>query len=187
MQKIRKHPVLIALVSIALAGATMTAALAGGDGPYDADSWKDLIADDCKAFFDGCNLCRRAEGSAVAACTRKACAVYEEPRCLDEPITEGAVGSTPFDGRRVRFDCDDDRRFSVYYDEYVSGDQRVRLAAYEIMLSDPQTHTAYRLERVRAASGAKYANDTLEFWEHGGEALLRKEGQKLYQNCAIEG
>ena len=41
---------------------------------YDADSWETLIADDCRAYFDGCNSCRRAAGSALAACTRKACA-----------------------------------------------------------------------------------------------------------------
>ena len=156
------------------------------EGPYHADSWQTLIADDCMAFFDGCNNCRRAEGSAVAACTRKACQEYQKPRCLDAPITEGSIGTTPFSGRLTRFACEDERRFSVYYDEYVSGDQRVRLAADEIMLSDSQTHTAYRLQRERAASGAKYSDGSLEFWEHGGEAMLRKDGRKLYRNCAVE-
>ena len=167
--------------------AAMTTSLAGGDGPYDADSWKTMIPVSCKNFFDGCNNCRRAEGSEIAACTRKACQQYQEPRCLDDPIMEGSLGKTPFEGRLAKFSCDGDNRFQVYFGEYVAGDMRVALDEDEIMLSDRQTHTAYRLRRVRAASGAKYSDGKLEFWEHGGEAMLRKDGQKLYQNCATEG
>ena len=51
------------------------------------------------------------------------------------------------------------------------------------MLVDEQTHTAHRLRRQRAASGAKYAGDALEFWEHGAEAMLRQDGQRLYGTC----
>ena len=163
--------------------ATMTPSLAGGDGPYDANSWKTMIPASCMSFFDGCNNCRRAEGSEIAACTRKACAAYEKPRCLDEPIMEGSVGKTPFEGRMAKFSCDGDNHFQVYFDEYVAGDMRVALDEDEIMLSDRQTHTAYRLKRERAASGAKYSDGKLEFWEHGSEAMLRKDGQQLYQNC----
>lgn len=178
-----KNLLTIPLYALALCCATMTTALAGGNAAYDADSWKTMISDDCMAYFDGCNNCRRAEGSAVSACTRKACGVYEEPRCLDEPITEGSVGMTPSQGRLVKFACDGDNRLRVYYGEYVSGDQRVALGAEEIMLVDEQTHTAHRLERERAASGAKYSDRMLEFWEHGGEATLSKEGEKFHHNC----
>jgi membrane-bound inhibitor of C-type lysozyme len=178
-----KALVTIPLYALAVCVATMSAGLAGGDAPYGADSWKTLIADDCKAYFDGCNDCRRAEGSAVAACTRKACAAYRKPRCLDEPITEGSMGKTPFDGQLARFACDGDNRFRVYHGEYVSGDQRMRLGEDEIMLADEQTHSAYKLRRERAASGAKYSDGKLEFWEHGGEAMLRKNGEKMYANC----
>ena len=163
--------------------STMAASLAGGDGPYDADSWKTMIADDCMAYFDGCNNCRRGQAGGIAACTRKACAVYSKPRCLDEPITEGSLGNTPFEGRLVRFDCAEGNRLRIYYGEYVSGDQRVALADDELMLADEQTHTASRLKRERAASGAKYSNGRLEFWEHGGEAMLRENGRELYRNC----
>ena len=173
--------ILLAMMSAPRAGGTSSAQ------EYDAESWKTLLPESCTAFFDGCNNCRRTAGSAVAACTRKACAVYEKPRCLDEPITEGAVGTTPFDGKLVKFSCDDGKQFRVYYGEYVSGDQRVRLGENEIMLADEQTHTAYRLERARAASGARYSDGSLEFWEHGGEAMLRQEGRNLYQNCVIAG
>ena len=146
------------LYALGLWCLTPTPGLAGGDGPWDADSWKSLIAEDCRAFYDGCNNCRRAEGSETAACTRKACAVYEKPRCLDAPITEGSMGKTPFEGKLVEFACD----------------------------ADDRTHTAYRLGRERAASGAKYSDGRLEFWEHGGEAMLRQGGNKLYQGCRVD-
>ena len=50
---------------------------------YDANSWQTEITGSCKSFFDGCNNCRREEGSDLAACTRKACVEYEKPKCLD--------------------------------------------------------------------------------------------------------
>lgn len=151
--------------------ASGAAVPADAAGRYDANSWKTLIADDCRVYFDGCNNCRRGDGSTVAACTRKACAVYEKPRCLDQAATEGSMGA-PFEGKLARFRCDVGNRFRVYHQEYVSGDQRVRLAEAEIMLADEQTRTAYRLTRERAASGAKYSNGSLEFREHGGKAML---------------
>jgi membrane-bound inhibitor of C-type lysozyme len=185
----RSRALLFALVPISLclllsACASEPTGSGGEQVSYDADSWKTLIADDCRAYFDGCNNCRRGEESG-AACTRKACATYQKPRCLDDPITEGSAGKTPFQGRLLKFSCDGDNRFRVYYGEYVSGDQRVKLAEDEIMLVDDQSHTAYRLERERAASGAKYSNGELEFWEHGGEATLGKQGQNLYRQCTI--
>jgi hypothetical protein len=51
---------------------------------YGPDSWRERIAPDCLAFFDGCNHCRREPGASVAACTRKACSRYDEPHCLDD-------------------------------------------------------------------------------------------------------
>lgn len=173
----------IPLKALVLCCATVTASFAGGDARYDSESWKTMIGEGCRSFFDGCNNCRRAEGSAIAACTRKACQDYDRPRCLDQPITEGSVGKTPFDGRLANFSCDGSNRFRVYYGEYVSGDMRVSLATDELMLVDEQTHSATRLKRARAASGAKYSDGKLEFWEHGGEVMLRKDGQKLYRNC----
>jgi diacylglycerol kinase family enzyme len=55
---------------------------------YDANSWKTVIAKSCSSFFDGCNNCRRAGNTDIAACTRKACAEYEEPKCMDEDVVE---------------------------------------------------------------------------------------------------
>ena len=97
------------------------------------------------------------------------------------------MGGPPFSGRLVRFRCGDGASLRVYYEQYVSGDQLVALAEDEIMLVDEQTHVAHRLRHQRAASGAKYASDALEFWEHGGEAMLRKNGQRLYGTCKPSG
>lgn len=50
---------------------------------YDEQSWKTIIPDSCQSFSDGCNICNRAEGSDIAACTKKFCVTYEKPACLD--------------------------------------------------------------------------------------------------------
>jgi membrane-bound inhibitor of C-type lysozyme len=36
---------------------------------------------------------------------------------------------------------------------------------------------------ARSASGARYANDTLEFWEHAGEARISRHGAMLLEGC----
>jgi hypothetical protein len=58
---------------------------------YDMNSWKTIIGDECRSFNDGCNNCFREPGK-MAACTRKACFTYQQPRCLDE---EAATDSAP--------------------------------------------------------------------------------------------
>jgi len=186
----RKSTAIALLLAPLLFGWLAESPRAGGNPPeaeYDADSWKTMIAESCKAFFDGCNQCRRGEDASTGLCTLKACAIYQKPRCLDQPITEGSMGGPPFSGRLVRFSCGDGASLRVYYEQYVSGDQLVALAEDEIMLVDEQTHTAHRLLRQRAASGAKYAGGALEFWEHGGEAMLRQDGQRLYGTCKVSG
>ena len=176
-------------IAIVLFSWITTSAIAGGnpDDQYDMNSWQTMIPASCESFFDGCNQCRRAAGSDNAACTRKACQVYEKPRCLDEPITEGSMGGAPFNGKLAKFNCDGDTTLRVYYQEYVSGDMIVALEPDEMMLVDEQTHTAHRLKRERAASGAKYSSQGLEFWEKGGEAMVSKDGQRLYGTCRASG
>jgi hypothetical protein len=51
---------------------------------YDQNSWQQLIPPDCKAYFDGCNHCRRNPETGIAACTRKACMTYSKPYCFDD-------------------------------------------------------------------------------------------------------
>ena len=149
---------------------------------FDMNSWKTIIGDDCRSFFDGCNNCRRDPGK-MAACTRMACAVYQQPRCLDDDV---AAGAAPV-AKRVGYACDDGNRFSVNYHEYVQDDQRLRLNDSEIMFSDDQTRTAYRLQRKRSASGEKYMNaEGLEFFAKGDEAQVRQQGVNIYANCRIK-
>jgi membrane-bound inhibitor of C-type lysozyme len=160
-----------------------TSAGAGGDAPsYDMNSWKTMIADDCRTFFDGCNQCVREPGE-VAACTRMYCATYRQPRCRDD---EAALSAQPRVGKTVDYACAKGARFSVIYHEYLQDDQRVRLGESEIMLRDEQTHTVHRLQRERSASGEKYGNATgLQFFGKGQQALVMQQGERLYSDCVV--
>ena len=144
-------------------------------GPaFDMSSWQTIIGDECRSFFDGCNNCSREPGK-MAACTRMACAVYQQPRCLDD---EAAAASAPA-AKRLDYACDASNSFSVSYHEYVQDEQRLRLQDTEIMFSDDQTRTAYRLQRERSASGEKYRNaEGFEFFAKGDEALVRQQGDE---------
>ena len=158
-----------------------TSASAGGDAPsYDMNSWKAIIVDDCRAFFDGCNQCVREPGQ-VAACTRMFCAEYRRPRCRYD---EAAASAQPRAAKTVDYACANDARFSVTYHEYVQDDQRVRLGETEIVLRDEQTHTVYRLQRELSASGEKYGiAPGLQFFGKGREALVLQQGERLYSDC----
>ena len=158
---------------------------AGGSAPgYDMNSWKTIIADDCRAFYDGCNQCVREPGNAVAACTRMACADYRRPKCRDDGP---AVMSRPEAAKTVNYACADGARFAVIYPEYRQDEQRVRPGESEIMLRDEQTHSLYRLQRERSASGEKYADASsgLQFFAKGEEALLMQQGKRLYADCGV--
>lgn len=162
------------------AGMALLLANGSSGAAYDGNSWKNLIPADCKTYFDGCNNCRRGAEGQPAACTRKACQTYQEPVCLD---AGGAASNTTEGMKMVAYTCEDNARFVAYYGEYLADDQRVALGDDEVMVADRQTRTAYRLERVRAASGEKYSDGKLEFWSRGDEAMLRRGEKKLYSNC----
>ena len=58
----------------------------------------------CRVWFDGCNNCHRAAAGGPLACTKKACAVNDEPMCKEYmtgedglPYVEGPT-SDPLDG-----------------------------------------------------------------------------------------
>jgi len=164
-------------------------AQAGGDTPapaeWDQNSWRDIIADECQAFFDGCNNCRRGtENSAVAACTRKACQQYQKPRCLDE--TAKTATDTGSAAKTVEFSCAGGNAFSVFYHEYIQDDQRVSLTDSEVMFRDHQTHSVYRLQRQVSASGEKYSDASgLEFFAKGDEAMVNQQQARLYRDCVV--
>jgi len=156
---------------------------AGGDAPvYDMNSWKTIIADDCRAFFDGCNQCVREPGKA-AACTRKACAEYQRPRCRDDAA---AVSAQPGVAKTVDYACAGGDRFAVSYHEYRQDGERVRLGESEIMLRDAQTGSVHLLRRERSASGEKYANAAgLQFFGKGREARITQQDEPLYTDCVV--
>ncbi|BFM22181.1 MliC family protein [Gilvimarinus japonicus] len=159
-----------------------------GAKQYNAESWKTLISASCKHFFDGCNTCTRAPDAQMAACTRKACMRYEQPRCLDN---EQAAAQSSGVGKKVEYACEGDERFTVFFGEYRAGDQRVKLDTETVMLSDEQTRTTSQLKRERTASGAKYSNDSLQYWSKGSKATLHKiengSEVELYQGCEEQG
>lgn len=145
---------------------------------YGPDSWKSIIPESCAHFFDGCNTCTRAPDAKMAVCTRKACMAYKEPKCLDEKTT----GS---DFQQADYTCEGGETFKVFRGEYRGGDMRVKLKADEIWLSDTQTRTAHRMQRVPSASGEKYADGGISFWAKGSEAMVQKGEETIYRACKV--
>ena len=146
------------------------------------NSWKTTIDSECRSFFDGCNNCFREPGK-MAACTRKACAVYQQPRCLDEADDPAQTTSA----KKIDYVCDGDKSFSVSYHEYVQDDQRLRLKDSEVIFSDHQTHQALRLQREPSASGEQYIDSAgFKFFAKGDEALVMQQDTRLYSNCKIK-
>lgn len=58
---------------------------------------------------------------------------------------------------------------------------RARYAADSVALQLPAG--AARLPLAPSGSGARYANDTLEFWEHAGAARVAERGRVRYDGC----
>lgn len=79
-----------------------------------------------------------------------------------------AGGGAPV-GHRIQWRCDDGAAFSV---SFTSGAAQV--------FAGGQT---YRLPHVRAASGARYSNGAVEYWEHAGQAVLNGARGGPYNNC----
>jgi membrane-bound inhibitor of C-type lysozyme len=65
----------------------------------------------------------------------------------------------------IAFTCDDGKRVSADFDA-VSGAVQLE--------KDGKTIT---LPQVEAASGSRYADGAIEFWDHGGEAMLTLDGK----------
>jgi membrane-bound inhibitor of C-type lysozyme len=71
--------------------------------------------------------------------------------------------------REFAFVCKDSTTVLVTY----SGDSaKLRLSTGDVTLP-----------HAISASGARYANDTLEFWEHQGEARLSRRDTLLHDGC----
>jgi hypothetical protein len=149
---------------------------------FDMNSWKTTIDSECRSFFDGCNNCFRELGK-MAACTRKACAVYQQSRCLDEADDSAQASSA----KKIDYVCDADKSFSVSYHEYIQADQRLQLKDSEVIFSDHQTHEALRLQREPSASGEQYIDSAgFRFFAKGEEALVMQQDTRLYSDCKMK-
>ncbi len=150
---------------------------------FTEESWKELISDQCSSYFDGCNNCVRQPGQDIAACTRKMCAEYAEPRCLDVEIS--ATDEPEPQAKTVEYQCGDSARFIAAYGRYETEAKTIELAADEVLLRDSQTGEETVLTREQAASGEKYLNGDLMFWASGDDAMIKKGTEALYSDCRI--
>lgn len=82
--------------------------------------------------------------------------------------TDGATPTT----QRVEFRCDHGAAFSVRYNDQGGAD----------VFAGGQTYT---LPGVPAASGTRYTNGTVEFWEHHGDAMLNGAAGGPYTECHL--
>jgi membrane-bound inhibitor of C-type lysozyme len=79
------------------------------------------------------------------------------------------ASSTP-GGPRVDWRCDGGAAFSA----------RIKPTGHAEVFAGGQV---YDLPGVQAASGTRYTNGTVEYWEHGGEAMLNGAQGGPYSNC----
>ena len=105
-----------------------------------------------------------------------ACAAPAEPGPAAAVDAQGT-------GRAIDYTCDGGAAFSVFFREDDSG---AVLEDSEIMLRDGQTGERYRLRRERSASGEKYGDAAgVQFFAKGKQAMLLKQGERLYSNCSV--
>lgn len=72
------------------------------------------------------------------------------------------------------FDCGNGRVVTVEYMEQAD----VMRLGYEGQV--------YRLPRAISASGARYSDGHLTFWEKGGTAFLEREGKVIERKCVLQ-
>lgn len=82
-----------------------------------------------------------------------------------------ACASAPAgDTARVDWRCDNGAAFS----------SRIKASGAAEVFAGGQVYT---LPGVVAGSGTRYTNGTVEYWEHGGEAMLNGAHGGPYSNC----
>jgi membrane-bound inhibitor of C-type lysozyme len=74
-------------------------------------------------------------------------------------------------GRELTFVCKDSTTVFV---TYVGDSAKLRLSTGDATLP-----------HALSASGARYANDTLEFWEHQGEARISRRDTLVHDGCRV--
>lgn len=80
-----------------------------------------------------------------------------------------ACGTTQTGGSRVEWRCDGGAAFSVRFSD----------SAAEVFAGGQ----LYTLAAAQSASGARYSNGTVEYWEHQGQAQLNGAAGGPYTNC----
>ena len=81
-----------------------------------------------------------------------------------------ACGTTQSSGPRAEWRCDGGAAFSA----------RINSEGNAEVCGAGQT---YNLPGVEAGSGTRYTNGTVEYWEHGNEAMLNGAHGGPYTNC----
>jgi membrane-bound inhibitor of C-type lysozyme len=81
-----------------------------------------------------------------------------------------AACTTPTSGARVDWRCDGGAAFSA----------RINANGAAEVFAGGQVYT---LPGVAAGSGTRYTNGAVEYWEHGGEAMLNGAHGGPYANC----
>ena len=71
-------------INAQVVSGVVVASAVEGNGRVPMPASDNVVSRGCLVFFDGCNRCRRSAPGQLAACTRKACAAYEAPYCLDD-------------------------------------------------------------------------------------------------------
>jgi membrane-bound inhibitor of C-type lysozyme len=79
-----------------------------------------------------------------------------------------ACATTPI-GNRMDWRCDGGAAFSA----------RINSRGAEVFAGG----RVYQLPHVQAASGARYSDGSVEYWERGGEAMLSGAAGGPYANC----
>ncbi|RDV28192.1 hypothetical protein DXV75_04345 [Alteromonas aestuariivivens] len=143
---------------------------------FNSDSWKTMIPQSCEQYFDGCNQCRRGP-SGVAACTRKFCAEYQQPACL-----ESGVDLSDY---RVVYYCDGGKSFSLSYGVYHQGEEDVVLNQGEVMMADHQSMSSMLLEGEALPGGTRYTGENVIVELMGNLASVSKGGLTVYANCQV--
>jgi len=85
-------------------------------------------------------------------------------------LTIAACASAPQGGPRADWRCDGGAAFSARIND--RGNAEV-FAGGQV----------YNLPAVQAGSGTRYTNGTVEYWEHGNEAMLTNAHGGPYNNC----
>lgn len=80
------------------------------------------------------------------------------------------------EGEVSTFACPSGEAIATVFPEDPEGDITVAVLNREAIL----------LPRVEAASGAKYSDGAMTFWERGGEAIVAIDGEIVLQGCTLE-